>query len=53
MEYLTGFHQNKLFLKALQDAWFSNKHDLSVKFSKYFKLISLVTIALIATTVSG
>ena len=53
MEALTGFYQNKLFFEALQDAWFSNKHDVSVKFSKYFQPISLVTIALIATTVSG
>lgn len=50
-EELTGFCQNKLISEAIQAAWFDSKTALGVKFMKYFKPITLVSLALTLTAV--
>lgn len=51
IDELTGFAGNKVISESLQGAWFSDKTSPGVEFSKYFKPISLVTLAFILTTV--
>ncbi|KZP10911.1 hypothetical protein FIBSPDRAFT_962690 [Athelia psychrophila] len=46
-----GFAQHKIVSNILHVAYFANKNDDGVKFSNYFKPISLVTLAAIFTVV--
>ncbi|KAF7970456.1 hypothetical protein HWV62_23905 [Athelia sp. TMB] len=46
-----GFAQHKIVSDILHSAYFANKNDDGVKFSDYFKPISLVTLAAIFTVV--
>jgi hypothetical protein len=50
-ETLSGYAQRRIISDILHDAWFLNKMACSVKFSDYFKPITLYTLSLIFSAV--
>jgi hypothetical protein len=51
-ENQVGFAQHKIISEVLHEVWFNRKTAIRVKFSQYFKPISLATMASIFTGVS-